>query len=290
MTDVTLDSNYIYGNGNVNSYTEHNTYLEGVDTVYQFNHYGPTRSGSAGAGLKDRSVGVIIRYNDIEGGQHQLQLPEAQNQQDLAMTIGRYHTTLVYGNVLVAPPGDAASIIYYGGDQGLDPFYRKGVLYLYNNTLVVQSTLSQVYHVNAVQLASGGEALDARNNIFAAIPTTRGATATYLGLIGGSNNAYFGRNWLSAGTQMTIDNSGFTGHAGGTANLIVGSSNDPGFVNATGGDYHLAAGSVCIDASLRLAGKAAAYAVLWEYLDPHTGKRRMVYGAAPDLGAFEYGT
>jgi parallel beta-helix repeat protein len=72
MTDITIDSNRIRGNGNVGSDREHNTYLEAVDVVYQFNRYGPLRSGALGAGLKDRSVGTVIRGNWIEGGAHQL--------------------------------------------------------------------------------------------------------------------------------------------------------------------------------------------------------------------------
>ena len=289
MTDVTLDSNYIYGNGNVGSDREHNTYLEGIDTVYQFNRYGPLRNGAGGAGLKDRSVGTVIRYNSIQGGAHQLQLPEAQNQIDLAITLPRYHQMWVYGNTLVAEAGNPNSPVWFGGDQGLDPFYRKGVLYFYNNTVVVQSTQAQVYHMNAIQLSSSGETLDARNNIFTALPTTAGATPTAFGLISGNGIAYFGRNWVSPGYQMTIDNAGFTGHAGGTANLIVGSTNNPGFVNATGGDFHLATGSAAIDAASRLSGTMVPFSVEFEYIDPHTGRSRSVVGSAVDLGAFEFG-
>ena len=58
-----------------------------VGTLYQFNRYGPLRPGALGAGLKDRSVGTVIRGNWIEGGLHQLQLPEAQNQADLAVAL-----------------------------------------------------------------------------------------------------------------------------------------------------------------------------------------------------------
>jgi parallel beta-helix repeat protein len=288
MTNITLDSNYIYGNGNVGTDQQHNTYLEGIDTLYQFNQYGPLRDGSGGIGLKDRSVGTIIRYNNIVGGQHQIQLSESQNQMDLAITIPRYHQSYVYGNVLTDPPGDSSDPIWYGGDLGLDVFQRKGVLYLWNNTIVVQSTHAQVYGINAIEMTSSAETLDARNNIFAAVPSTSGSP-TYFGLLSGYASAYFGVNWVSAGWQMTVDNSGFTGHAGGTADLITGSSQDPGFVNGAGGDFHLAAGSVAIDASGRVAGNEVPFSLDWEYEDPHTGKQRTVVGSAPDLGAFEYG-
>ena len=185
--------------------------------------------------------------------------------------------------------GDGSAPVWFGGDQGLSPFYRKGVLYFYDNTVVVQSSQAQAYHIDAVQLQSAGETLDARNNIFAAIPATAGAAAPLFGLLSGNGVAYFGANWVSAGTQLTADNGGFTGHAGGVANLLVGAGADPGFVSAAGGDFHLAAGSAAIDAGGRLAGAAAGYPALYQYVDPRSGKPRAVVGAGPDLGAFEYG-
>src|SRR5262249_56776730 len=150
--------------------------------------------------------------------------------------------------------------VYYGGDQGLDAFYRKGVLYFYNNTVVLQSTQSQVYKINVFNLASSGETVDARNNIFTALPLS-GGTPTNLGFLAGDNMAYFGKNWVSAGYAMTTDNSGFTGHPGGTANLIVGSGSNPGFVNQAAGDFHLASGSATIDAGGRVAAAAGYVSV-----------------------------
>ena len=286
MMGVTLDGNYIYGNGNIGSDRQHNTYLEGIDTLYQNNRYGPLRAGSLGAGLKDRSAGLVIRNNYIEGGGHQLQLPEAQNQFDLAVTLTSYHQTFVYGNTLVAPPGSAASIIYYGGDQGLLANYRKGVLSLYNNTIVTKSDLSQIYKIIAVKLASSGETVDARNNIFAAVPGAADAKLPYFNLVSEDNNAYFGRNWVPSNYALSF--LAFSGHASGTQNLIVGSSGDPGFVSPGNGDYHLKATSAAIDTSGQMAGGASAYPVDREYLDPRTSRPRLVAGKALDLGAFEY--
>ncbi|MBP3960474.1 FG-GAP repeat protein [Gemmata sp. G18] len=286
MMGVTLDGNYIYGNGNIGSDRQHNTYLEGVDTLYQNNRYGPLRSGALGAGLKDRSAGLVIRNNYIEGGAHQLQLPEADNQFDLAITLAKYHQAFVYGNTLVAPPGNAASIVYYGGDGGLTPLYRKGVLSLYNNTLVTRSDLSQVYKIIAVKLATNGETVDARNNIFATVPSTPGAKSPYFNLVTENNNAYFGRNWVPSNYALSFLT--FSGHASGTQNLIVGSSGDPGFVSPGNGDYHLKATSTAIDTSGQMAGGASAHPVDREYLDPRTSRPRLVAGKALDLGAFEY--
>ncbi|MBN9518392.1 VCBS repeat-containing protein [bacterium] len=290
MANITLDHNYIYGNGNPGSYLEHNTYLEGIDTVYQNNRYGPTRSGSAGAGLKDRSAGLIIRNNYIEGGTVQVQLPEAQNQIDLAITLGRYHKTYVYGNVLFSGPGNASTFVWFGGDQGLTAFNRKGIVYLYGNTLISQSDKSSTYATTAVRLQSAGETLDARNNIIVAIPNTPGATPSDLGLLGPGDNAYFGSNWVASSFSWTTTGSRvFTGHIGGTSNLIVGPGTEPEFVSISGPDFHLNSGSAAIDKAGRLAGAAALYPLTRQYAAPIGSQPRQVVGSASDLGAFEYG-
>ncbi len=290
MTDITVDSNHVWGNGNVGSDREHNTYLEAVDTLYQFNRYGPLRAGALGAGLKDRSVGTVIRFNWIEGGAHQLQIPEAQNQADLAVALPRYHTTIVEGNTLVAPPGDGASLIWFGGDQGLTPWYRKGVLYAFNNTLVARSNQSQAWKIMAIEAASGGEAIDARNNIMAAIPATPGGTPPDFGLVGRDNRVSFGRNWVTPGWHLTtFGDYTFTGRATGTANLFGGPANNPGFVDAAAGDYRLVAGSVCIDAAGRLPASVAATPLTSQFQSPRGGVARVVVGAAADLGSFEAG-
>lgn len=291
MTHITIDSNRIWGNGNVGSDREHNTYIEAVDVVYQFNRYGPLRPGALGAGLKDRSAGTVIRFNWIEGGAHQLQIPEAQNQADLAITLPRYRRTVVEGNTLVAPPGNGASLIWFGGDQGLATWYRKGVLTVAHNTLVARSDKSQVWKQIAIEAASGGEALDIRNNILAAIPATPGGTRPEFGLVGGDNRVSFGRNWVTPGWVMTTAGDfTFRGSASGTANLVGGPSNDPGFVDVVAGDYRLRAGSACIDVAGRLPESLADLPVTREFRPPVGGVARPVNGRAADLGSFEAAT
>ncbi len=202
----------------------------------------------------------------------------------------RYHRTIVEGNTLVSPPGNAASLIWFGGDQGLAPWYRKGVLSLVHNTLVARSDQSQVWKVNAVEMASAGEAVDARNNILAAIPATPGGTRPDFGLLGRDNRATFGRNWVTGGWLLTTTGDySFTGHAAGIANLFSGSGNDPGFVDLVAGDYRLASGSPCIDAAARLPDSLAAWPVTSQFRDPVGSVARPVNGPAADLGSFEAG-
>lgn len=288
MTNIVVDSNRIFGNGNVGSEREHNTYIEAVGTLYQFNRYGPLRSGALGAGLKDRSVGTVIRGNWIEGGLHQLQIPEAQNQADLAVALSRYRTTIVQGNTLVAPAGNGASLIWFGGDQGVTAWYRKGVLYVDHNTLIARSDQSHNYKTVAIMAASGGEAIDARNNIIAAIPDTPGSPHADLGLVGADNHAFFGRTWVTPGwLPTTVGSYAFTGLLGGTSGFIAGPAVDPGFVDMAVGDYRLATTSVCVDVSGRMAAAVAAAPLASQFRPPVGRAGRTVAGTAADLGGFE---
>ena len=290
MTDIVVESNTIRGNGNVGSDREHNTYIEAIDTTYRFNDYGDLRHGALGAGLKDRSVGTVIECNRIVGGAHQLQLPEAQNQADLAVTLPRYHATRIVGNVLVAPAGNGASPIWFGGDQGSSPWYRKGVVDVTHNTFVIRSDQSQVWKIDVVRAASPGEAIDARGNVIAVIPDRADGVAPEIGLVGGSDRVAFGRNLVPAGWRMTTADDGvFSGVATGAGQLIVGAAPDPGFVAATAGDYRLAASSVCIDAGGRLPARLGATPLADQYRSPAGRSPRVARGAGADLGAFEFG-
>src|SRR6185503_20831142 len=97
----------------------------GVNTVYQFNRYGPLRTGSVGGGLKDRGAGTVIRYNFVQGGGHLLDLVEAQNYAATTLTLASYRDTYVYGNVLYnGPAGQSATTpIHYGGDTLPTPYF-----------------------------------------------------------------------------------------------------------------------------------------------------------------------
>src|SRR6266403_1484522 len=77
--NITLDSNYLYGNGVANNYLYHDSYIEAKGAVYQYNRYGPLRAGAPGNALKDRSSSTVIRYNYIQDGGHLLDLDEPQD-------------------------------------------------------------------------------------------------------------------------------------------------------------------------------------------------------------------
>ena len=75
-TNVLIESNYIHDNG-LDDYNKHNVYNEASNVIYQFNRFGPTRGGH-GNNIKERSAGVVIRYNWIEDGAHLIDLVDAQ--------------------------------------------------------------------------------------------------------------------------------------------------------------------------------------------------------------------
>jgi hypothetical protein len=153
--------NYIHGNGVDGSYTIHNTYIQTVGVVYEFNRYGPLREGAAGTGLKDRSVGTIIRFNHLEGGAYGVDLVEAEDYGPLAQSLPEYRTSYVYGNRIVKNGADG-SFTHYGGDhQGSEDNFRKGDLYFFHNTVRILDDQGWFFRISTTE-----EHVHAWNNVF----------------------------------------------------------------------------------------------------------------------------
>lgn len=269
--DIVIDGNYIYDNGNAGSIFHHNTYTEALRITYQFNRFGPLRTGAPGNNLKDRSAGLVVRYNWIEGGNRQLDLVET----DSATIEGSaaYRTTQVYGNVLIEP-ADAGNrqIVHYGGDNGGTASYRKGTLFFHHNTLVSLRT----DRTTLVRLSTNEEHADVRNNIF--YPSAH--TGSNFGLIDDTGILDLSHNWFKPGyVQAFVAPSGVVNDDGTS---VVG--NTPGFVSEGTQDYHLAVGSDAHNAGTTL--DPSALPVLSEYVKHQSGRARSNDGV-PDLGAFE---
>jgi hypothetical protein len=168
--DVLLEHNYVHDNGSLADYYEHNVYNEASDVVYQYNRFGPPRGGSRGvlgANIKERSAGVVIRYNWIEDGAHIIDIVEAQESRDVTRSMPGFHSTYVYGNVIIRGRSPSGSMIHYGGDSGVVGDYRKGTLFFYDNTVIVENDVYPAYARTAVfELSTNDEHLDSRNNIY----------------------------------------------------------------------------------------------------------------------------
>lgn len=275
--NILVEANHIFDNGNVGSAFEHNSYTAGLGVTFQFNRYGPLRSGAVGNALKDRSAGLTVRYNWIEGGNRQLDLVNGEDSL-LIRNDPAYRTTHVYGNVLIENAGtDNRQIVHYGGDTGASTGWRKGVMHFYHNTVVSHRT----DRTTLFRLSSNDERSDARNNVI----HLSAAAGSTLALIEDTGVIDWGRNWAKSGWVYS-----FFGHSGtiNDAGMTL-SGLDPGFVDLAGQDLAPATGAAMRDAGGVLnPAVLPVHAVTHQYVRHLDGEARPADGA-PDLGALEAG-
>jgi hypothetical protein len=312
-SDILIENNSIYGNGNVGSETEHNVYTEANGIVFQYNTIGNLASGAGGDALKDRSAGTVIRYNCIGGGGHCIDLVETMGGQGYLDLQPSYRTSFVYGNVIANGSQGAADLIHYGGDQWNYTYYRRGTLYFYDNTVGTQANQrsnpqqptdrwsTQVFELPS-QGETGGasvqEIVDCRNSIFYSIPLTPGLAASALNMIttDGTGTLILNRNWLSPGTAQSapIYDGTFIGTITGWASNLFGNSqgaNDPGFVSVANLNPNLKPGSSCIGAGgALLPEEQGVYGVYYQYTGNQSNTLRLGNPAGPDIGAYGFGT
>lgn len=269
--------NYFHGNGNPASFSEHNAYTEGIGTVYEYNWFGPPADGSYGDNIKERSAGVIFRYNHIEGGADLIALRDPESNVDYesgqldAWGDRLVANAFVYGNTFVTR--DYLQSIIGHGDGGMGTLLqpREGSLCFYSNR-VVSTVDNQPFWTSGYYVDPQGVPLFdllntrspttvlARNNLLYATSRTPGTEAAPLALFYWQGIADFQANWANdfievyapvGGTNLAtgdrFDGSGLGGLAEQAA--------DPGFVDLAGGDYRLTAESPfrSLDAPLPVA-------------------------------------
>jgi hypothetical protein len=267
--NVRVERCHIYDNGNPGSISEHNAYTECNGIVFEGNHFGPLRSGCLGNNLKDRSAGLVVSYNWIEGGNRQLDLVDATGNPALNASPA-YRNTYVYGNIFIERDGDGNNqIVHYGGDSGKTGGYRKGVLHFYNNTVV--STRDKA--IALFRLSTEAETVDCQGNILHA--TSKGKNLTLMCKVG---LLKMGKNWLTQGWVPSVDN--FTGKIETIAPSEEGV--DPGFVSLADQDFTLAPNSPCVGAAPELP--AGLRPVLCRYIR-HQQIEKLPADKKRDLGA-----
>jgi hypothetical protein len=281
--NVLIEHNYIHDNGSLADYYEHNVYNEASNVVYQYNRFGPPRGGKSGilgANIKERSAGVVIRYNWIEDGAHIMDIVDAQESKDVTRPMPSFHATYVYGNVVIRGTTPSGSMIHYGGDSGVLDDYRKGTLFFYNNTVVVKNEGYPPYTRTAVfELSTNDEHLDSRNNVY--FSTAPPDDLHAVGMLGGrdqvsSGVATFAGDWVKKG---------WTAHdltRGGTADLRaqlhdlekMATGDLPGFRDAQADEYALVTpGSVGAPVAL-LPAVPAELLPTSQYVKHQRGKAR----------------
>jgi hypothetical protein len=272
--NILVEHNYIYDNGNPGSAFEHNSYTAALGITFQYNRFGPLRSGASGNNLKDRSAGQVVRYNWIEGGNRQLDLVEGEDSV-IIRTDPSYRETHVYGNILIERDGAGnRQIVHYGGDGGNEPDYRNGTLYFYNNTVVsVRSDRTTLF-----RLSTNSQRCDARNNIFYAV-----AAGDTVSLLDSSGVLDFQHNWIKPEWVISF------GSFNGTVNNLGGNveTSAPGFVSLATGDFRLDTGAAAADAGTDLhANVLPAHNVVRQYVRHRQSQPRPVNGII-DIGAYE---
>ncbi|MEO1032679.1 MAG: T9SS type A sorting domain-containing protein [Bacteroidota bacterium] len=271
---ILITNNYIYDNGIVGRIFEHNTYTEALGITYEYNRFGPLRAGALGNNLKDRSAGLVVRYNWIESGNRQLDLVESGT--SALYNDPSYTTTYVYGNILMEPDGAGNSqILHYGGDNGTTSNYRKGHLYFYNNTVI--STRNS--NTTLARLSTSDETMNAFNNV---IYITENGNR--LAMIDNTGTLNIHHNWIKTGWVNS--------HSGGPSGTITDQGNniggaDPLFVDFNNENYSLQDTSPLINSgdaipAIHLPNNDLAN----EYVPHSNGTAKQIIDAI-DIGAFE---
>lgn len=264
-SDVLVSGNQLFDNGNPGSAYEHNSYTEARGITFEFNRYGVLCEGCDGNNLKDRSSGLVVRYNWIEGGNRTLDLVDSAF--DEINGAADYHDSFVYGNVLIELDGGNRQIVHYGGDNS-DELFREGTLHFYHNTVVSErGGLASV-----VRLSSDNATIDARNNIFYA------PTGSDLAILEDAGTALLSGNWLPTGWRPGSPS--LTGSVQATDNV---EGSDPGFVDSGARNFRLESASGAAGIVVALAAAAADHPVQAEYPLAGTSARARTDNA----GAFE---
>lgn len=272
--NILVEGNYIHGNGVSGSILQHNNYTAAIGITFQYNRFGPLRSGASGVNLKDRSAGLVVRYNWIEGGNRNIDMVDGEDT-GFIRNDPAYRKTFVYGNVLIKQEGGNNQAIHYGGDSGTTAHYRKGTLYLYNNTLYSMRSGNSV----VMRLSTNDESCDARNNIF-----FNTAAGTSLAMLAEAGTLTISNNWAKAGWRNSHEGGGFGGTVSGT--MITGTT--PGFVDAVNQDFRLQSSATAVDAGTTLhADVLPMHNVTRQYVKHQTSESRPFSGAF-DLGAYEF--
>lgn len=256
--DILVEGNRIYNNGNplitgvTGGFSEHNSYTEARGIIFQYNFFGDMRPGAMGDCLKDRSSGLIVRYNTFASNCGlPLHLMDATGGMELITGEAAYKKTHVYGNLFDHAPaaGKSTNLLRYGGDSGILAQYRQGKLFFYNNTLVVRgdgsgSAYPEVFLFN-MQLANA--VADVRNNLFYSMPLTAGKAGKIQAFALGTGTVNMSHNWVSPNAAQF-----WLGHlTGAKINGFAASlaaNNNPKLINETAHNYRQAAASPLIDA------------------------------------------
>lgn len=250
--DIRIAKNYFHNNGLPNGEAhDHNSYTEAIGIVYEYNYFGAPIKTTGGDNIKDRSAGVVFRYNYIEDGVTLIALRDPQGNVEIeaaakdSWNADMNSMAFIYGNIFVARNitqwGDGPNIVSMGdGIYGDGRQIRYGKLFFYGNR-VVSLVNSKVPLFGPINTRLPMTTV-ARNNLFYASGTQPFALFIWQG------PADFQSNWINKYVNVLVS-SADGGMATGTKfdgsglGGLTASTASPGFVNAAAGNYLTTASS-----------------------------------------------
>lgn len=277
--NILAEGNKIYANGKTGSFLEHNVYTEANVMTFQQNYIGNLRSGAAGSSFKDRSTGLVFRYNFIDDCAARcmdlvdIEADALRAAYDANPSIAA--RSFVYGNTILNL-GDAGNMIHHSSEGKGQP-NAHGVVYFYDNTFYADYGTVSTYWRPAFFQVDSGRTINAVNNVF-----YLGGNTQLQSFMSDSGTLNFtGPNWASSSIADNNDRSNAV--VNGRANLLANAQNNPGFISAASKDFRPAAGSQLIGkgGSLDVA-VLPTHNVTLSYAPPSGNAR----GNILDLGSF----
>lgn len=293
---ILVEGNHFTGNGTTGSDQQHSSYIAAEDVVYQFNRYDELRAGAGGADLKDRSAGTVARFNWFNGGGRALDLVDSEDS-PLIASLPSYRQTWAYGNVIDVKGDDRISrAVHYGGDTGDASLYRKGTLYFFNNTVVVQQNREDAtpagpnYSMQLFTVETTQETIEVWNNAVLAGPSTPGQAPVDFFLYRNSGTYHLGGNVFSDNINVAGNPAEANGVITGANEVTKVQAGSFGFGSVASGDYRPSAGSPLVDSGVAApVGIPARHALAFQYHQHAQADGRPVNGAGVDIGALESG-
>lgn len=264
--------NHFLNNGLKDDYSTHNSYSEGVGTIYEYNYFDPITTGCNGDLLKDRSTGHIFRYNYFKcGGANALSLRDPEATYAIGNTsldrLGALTAMLsfVYSNMFEMVQG--ATVVGYGDGifsehnevrgGGFLCFYRNRVVQFRDGTGgFFQNIAYNSYCTPLLEFwnSRASTAAVILNNFLYSEKKTSGGLVSNIAVFAWKgvlslSQSNFCHNVQPVSYDVTTNaNRGDVAvfarnsppYAGSMGSLqMVNSNVDPGFINAPGGDYGL---------------------------------------------------
>lgn len=257
--------NWVYDNSALASSHTHNAYTEGIATIYEYNYFERVLTGSYGDTIKERSTGLVMRYNFIKTSANAISLRDPSSEGN-----GYYERTMrdsfgelmvqsafVYGNTFVVEQDTPNAVI--GTGDGFGDQAREGNLYFYSNVVVarlngVGGYLGGIYYdpfripIFGALNTRSPITFHVRNNLFFTTTASPAGPLAEFGLFYWQGIADWQSNWINQFANTAVD-SNYSSLAAGSqfngAGLggLVESSSSPGFVDVLGGDFELVSGS-----------------------------------------------